>query len=252
MGAPGGRDPPGTCRQHPAKLEDMCGRFALARSPEELTRIFDLAEAADWAPRFNIAPTTDIAVVRRSPAGARVLHLLRWGLIPPWSLDPHHGAPLINARAETVTVKPAFRAAFQQRRCLIPADGFYEWQAQGRTKQPFYFSDTSGQGLALAGLWEAWRTPAGGLLRTCCILTTAAQGRVVPVHDRMPLILPPRAWATWLGGTAVEAQALLAPAPAATLQCWPVSQRVNAVREDGAGLREPVANHLDSSLGGGD
>jgi putative SOS response-associated peptidase YedK len=219
----------------------MCGRFALARCPEELTRVFDLAAAADFAPRYNIAPTNDIAVVRRSPTGARVLHLLRWGLIPPWSPDPTHGAPLINARAETVTVKLAFRAAFPQRRCLIPADGFYEWSAQGRTKQPFYFSDPRGEVLALAGLWTAWPIPAGGWLRTTCILTIAAQGQVVPVHDRMPLILPPQAWATWLGGTAAEARALLAPAPATALQCWPVSQRVNVVREDGAALREPLA-----------
>ncbi len=219
----------------------MCGRFALARTPEELTRVFDLAESADFAPRFNIAPSTDIAVVRWSPAGGRVLHLLRWGLIPPWSPDPTHGSPLCNARAETVTVKPAFRAAFQQRRCLIPADGFYEWSAQGRTKQPFYFSDPQGEVLALAGLWTAWPIPAGGWLRTTSILTTAAQGRVAAVHDLMPLILPPRAWATWLGCTAAEAQALLARVPAAALQCWPVSQRVNAVREDGAALIEPVA-----------
>ena len=219
----------------------MCGRFALARSPEELTRVFDLVEAADCAPRFNIAPTSDIAVVRRSPTGARVLHRLRWGLIPPWSQDPTRGAPLINARAETVTAKPAYRAAFQQRRCLIPADGFYEWQAQGRTKQPFYFSDPQGQVLALAGLWAAWPIPAGGWLRTTCILTTAAQGQVAPVHDRMPLILPPWSWGTWLGGTAAAAQALLAPASEAALQSWPVSQRVNAVREDGAALIEPVA-----------
>jgi putative SOS response-associated peptidase YedK len=219
----------------------MCGRFALARTPEELTRIFDLAASADGAPRYNIAPTSDIAVVRRSPAGARVIHRLRWGLIPPWSQDPTRGAPLINARAETVTVTPAYRSAFQQRRCLIPADGFYEWQAQGRTKQPFYFSDPQGQVLALAGLWAAWPTPAGDWLRTTCILTIAAQGRVAPVHDRMPLILPPRAWETWLEGTSAAAQAWLVAAPAAALQCWPVSQRVNAVREDGAALLEPVA-----------
>ncbi len=219
----------------------MCGRFALARTPEELTRVFDLAASADCAPRYNIAPTSDIAVVRRSPAGTRVLHRLRWGLIPSWSPDPHRGAPLINARAETVTAKPAYRSAFQERRCLIPADGFYEWQAQGRTKQPYYFSDPQGQVLALAGLWEAWPTPAGDWLRTTCILTTAAQGRVASVHDRMPLILPPRAWETWLGGTAAAAQAWLVAAPEVALQAWPVSHRVNRVREDGAALREPVA-----------
>jgi len=219
----------------------MCGRFALARSPEELTRVFDLAASADCAPRYNIAPTTDIAVVRRSPAGTRVLHLLRWGLIPHESPDPTCGARLINARAETVTAKPAFREAFLKRRCLIPADGFYEWQTQGRTKQPFYFSDPQGQVLALAGLWESWRAPDGGLLRTCCILTTAANARVAPVHDRMPLILAPQSWALWLAGPAAAAQALLVPAPAAALQSWPVSHRVNRVTEEGAGLIDAVA-----------
>ncbi len=139
--------------------------------------------------RCNITPATDIAVVRRSPAGAQVLHLLRWGLVPHGSQDPTRSARLINARSETVLVKPAFRDAFQKRRCLIPADGFYEWQPRGRTKQPFFFSDPQGQVLALAGLWEAWRAPDGGLLRTCCILTTAANARVAPVHERMPLIL---------------------------------------------------------------
>jgi putative SOS response-associated peptidase YedK len=218
----------------------MCGRFALARSPEELTRVFDLAESADFAPRFNIAPTTNIAVVRQSPVGTRVLHCLRWGLILHGSPDPTRGARLINARAETVTTKPTFRSAFQQRRCLIPADGFYEWQTQGRIKQPFYFSDPGGQVLALAGLWEIWRAPEGDGLRTCCILTTTADDRVAPVHDRMPLILAPQSWATWLAGPAGAAQALLVPAPAAALQSWPVSHRVNRVTEDGAGLIAPV------------
>lgn len=189
-------DPPATYHQHPAKLDAMCGRFALIRSPEELTRVFGLAECPDLAPRANIAPATNIAVVRRSPAGARALHLLRWGLVPHWRQNPTDGPRPINARSETVLTKPAFREAFRQRRCLIPVDGFYEWQAQGRTKQPFFFSDPQGQVLALAGLWEWWRAPDGGLLRTCCILTTAANAQVAPVHERMPLILAPRAWGT--------------------------------------------------------
>ncbi len=219
----------------------MCGRFALTRSPEELTRVFGLAECQEVAPRANIAPATAIAVVRRSPAGAPVLHLLRWGLVPHWSQDPTRSARPINARSETVRVKPAFREAFLKRRCLIPADGFYEWQTQGRTKQPFYFSDPHGQVLALAGLWEAWRTPDGGLLRTCCILTTAANARVAPVHERMPLILAAQSWATWLAGPAGAAQGLLVPAPEEALRCWPVSHRVNRVTKEGAALLEPVA-----------
>lgn len=218
----------------------MCGRFALTRSPEELTRVFGLAECPDLTPRANIAPATDIAVVRRSPTGDPVLHLLRWGLIPHWRQDPTGPRP-INARGETVRVTPAFRDAFLKRRCLIPADGFYEWQTQEGTKLPLFFSDPQGQFLALAGLWESWRAPDGGLLRTCCILTTAANAQVAPVHDRMPLILAPRSWATWLGGTVAAAQDLLVPAPAEALRCWPVSHRVNRVTEEGADLMAPVA-----------
>ncbi|MBP9603674.1 MAG: SOS response-associated peptidase [Chromatiaceae bacterium] len=218
----------------------MCGRFALTRSPEELTRVFGLAECPDLAPRANIAPASDIAVVGRSPVGDPVLHLLRWGLVPHWRQDPTDGPRPINARSETVLTKPAFREAFRQRRCLIPADGFYEWQAQRGTKQPFFFSDPGGEVLALGGLWEWWRVPDGGLLRTCCILTTAANARVAPVHERMPLILAPRSWATWLGGPVAAAQALLVPAPAAALRCWPVSHRVNRVAEAGADLMAPV------------
>ena len=219
----------------------MCGRFALTRSPEELTRVFGLAECPDVAPSANIAPATAIAVVRRSPTGDPVLHLLRWGLVPHWSQDPTRGPRPINARSETVRVKPAFRDAFQKRRCLIPADGFYEWQTQEGTKQPFYFSDPQGQVLALAGLWESWRAPDGGLLRTCCILTTAANAQVAPVHERMPLILAPGSWATWLAGPVAAAQALLVPAPEEALRCWPVSHRVNRVAEDGMDLMAPVA-----------
>ena len=163
------------------------------------------------------------------------------GLVPHWSQNPTGGPRPINARSETVRVKPAFREAFLKRRCLIPADGFYEWQTQEGTKQPFFFSDPQGQVLALAGLWESWRAPDGGLLRTCCILTTAANAQVAPVHERMPLILAARSWATWLGGPVAAAQDLLVPAPAEALRCWPVSHRVNRVAEDGVDLMAPVA-----------
>ena len=220
----------------------MCGRFALARTPEELTRVFDLAACVDLAPRFNIAPGTDIPVVRRSPDGTRVLHQLRWGLVPHWSQDPAIGARLINARAESVQDKPAFRGAFQHRRCLIPADGFYEWHRQGAHKQPYYFSSPAGQVLAIGGLWESWQPPAGELLRSVCILTTAANPGVAPIHDRMPLLLAPEDWATWLTGTSAEAQALLRPAPEAAFQSWPVSARVNRVQEEMPDLVAPYRN----------
>lgn len=220
----------------------MCGRFALARTPDELTPIFNLAECVDLAPRYNIAPATDMAVVRHSPAGTRVLHSLRWGLVPHWIKDPTIGSRLINARAESVQDKPAFRGAFQKRRCLIPADGFFEWQRQGDRKQPFFFSSPAGQVLAFGGLWESWQASDGGLLRTACILTTAANQGVGAIHDRMPLLLAPEDWATWLEGTQAEAQALLRPSPEAALRSWPVSPRVNRVKEEGAELVEPFSD----------
>jgi putative SOS response-associated peptidase YedK len=143
----------------------MCGRFALTASPEELTRVFGLAECPDVAPLYNIAPATDIAVVRQSPTGAPVLHQLRWGLVPHWSQDPTRGPRPINARSETVTAKPAFREAFLKRRCLIPADGFYEWQAQGRTKHPFFFSDPPGPGPGAGGSLGSLAGPGGRLVK---------------------------------------------------------------------------------------
>ena len=220
----------------------MCGRFALARTPEALTRVFDLAECVDLAPRYNLAPGTDIPVVRRSLDGTRVLHLLLWGLVPHWSKDPAIGSLLINARAESVPDKPAFRGAFQHRRCLITADGFFEWHRQGPHKQPYYFSSPAGQVLALGGLWESWQPPAGELLRSVCILITAANPGVAPIHYRMPLLLAPEDWTNWLKGTPAEAWALLRPAPEAALQSWSVSPRVNRVREEGRDLVAPYRN----------
>ena len=211
----------------------------MARTPESLTRVFDLATCVDLSPRYNIAPSTEIPVVRRSPEGTRVLHLLRWGLVPYWSKDPARGAPLINARAESVTAKPAFRGAFHQRRCLIPADGFYEWDRQGEIRRPYYFSPPDGSLLAFGGLWESWQAPDGSLLRTACILTTAANAQVAPIHDRMPLLLAPADWTIWLEGPAVAAQDLLRPAPDAALRAWPVSPRVNRVQEEGEELIAP-------------
>lgn len=217
----------------------MCGRFALARSSDELTRIFDLAECADLSPRFNITPGTDIAVIRRSPAGSLVLHRLRWGLVPHWSHDQNIGNRLINARAETLADKPSFRAGFQKRRCLIPADGFYEWDRKGQTKQPYYYSHPQGEVLALGGLWESWQAPDGTLLRTTTIITTADNAEVAPIHDRMPLILDPNNYHSWLEGSVDQVLALIIPAPTGMLRSWTVSRRVNRVQEEGPELILP-------------
>ena len=218
----------------------MCGRFALARCPDEVTRLFDLAECADFTPRYNIAPATDIPVIRRSPTNQNVLHLLRWGLIPHWSKDSTSGSRLINARSESLTEKPSFRSAFARRRCLIPADGFYEWDRQGTTKQPYYFTERNGELLAVGGLWESWTAPDGSLLRTTCIITTQATGEVALIHDRMPLIIQHRDVGTWLTGTPEEVQKLLRPASYGTLRSWPVSRKVNRVQEEGSKLIEPI------------
>ena len=218
----------------------MCGRFALKLPPAELITRFGLTECADFEPRFNIPPGTDIPVIRRSPEGARVLHLLRWGLVPHWAKDPTIGNRLANARGESVADKPAFREAFRKRRCLVPADGFYEWKTEGRTKQPYYFSHLSGAPLVLAGLWESWRAPDGTILRTVCLITTSANALMAPIHDRMPVLLNPTDWATWLEGSMEQAAQLIAPYADGALQCWPVDRRLNRPTEEGAGLIERV------------
>ena len=218
----------------------MCGRFALKLPPAELVTRFGLSECADFEPRFNIPPGTDIPVIRRSPEGVRVLHLLRWGLVPHWAKDPTIGNRLANARGESVADKPAFREAFRKRRCLVPADGFYEWKTEGRTKQPYYFSHLSGAPLLLAGLWESWRASDGTILRTVCLITTSANALMTPIHDRMPVLLNPTDWATWLEGSMEQAAQLIAPYADGALQCWPVDRRLNRPTEEGAGLIERV------------
>jgi putative SOS response-associated peptidase YedK len=137
------------------------------------------------------------------------MHLLRWGLVPHWAKDPTIGNRLANARGESVAEKPAFREAFRKRRCLVPADGFYEWKTEGRTKQPYYFSRVSGEPLALAGLWESWRAPDGSILRTVGLITTAANALMEPIHERMPVILEPEDWAGWLEGPVEQASRLI-------------------------------------------
>lgn len=218
----------------------MCGRYALETSASELAARFELDEVVDLAPRYNIAPGTDIPAIRHSPEGKRVLHLLRWGLIPHWAKDPGIGAKLSNARGETVAEKPSFRDAFKRRRCLVPADGFYEWKTEGRQKQPYYFSLKSGEPFALGGVWESWRAPEGAILRTCCLITTGPNDIMLPVHDRMPVIVSPDDYEAWLTGEASAAQALVKPFPTDEMQAWAVSRRVSRSGEEGADLIRPA------------
>ena len=219
----------------------MCGRYALDAPRSRWSWRFDLDECGVVDARYNITPATDIPVIRQSPAGQRVLHLLRWGLQPHWSRQPASGARLINARGESLADKPAFRDAFRRRRCLIPASGFYEWQtiadeARRLRRQPYYISLKSNETMAFGGLWESWTTPTGEVVRSCCIVTTAANEGLRAIHPRMPLIVARQHWQAWLSAPADEAGDLIRPCPDGDLQSWPVSPRVGKVSEDDPAL----------------
>ena len=207
----------------------MCGRFSLTQSATALSEAFHLDAFPEWQPRYNIAPTQTVVAIATLPAKAPQARLFRWGLVPSWATDLTIGAKLINARAETVAAKPSFRAAFRQRRCLILADGFYEWQRTDRkTKQPYYFQLADRQPFAFAGLWERWQGE-DAVIETCTILTTQANDVLQPVHDRMPVIIAPEQYSQWLDAmTTPEAlQQLLHPYAASAMQGYPVSTAVN-------------------------
>lgn len=212
----------------------MCGRYALSSPIESLEAQFEAEAQALLQPRYNIAPTTPVPVVRNGAAG-RVIVLQQWGLIPAWSKDPSMGARMANARAETVADKPSFRAPFKRSRCIVPADAFYEWRA-GTPKQPFAIRAAGGGLLAFAGLWDRWEGPSGAL-ETCTIITTSANGAMAPIHDRMPVILAREDYGRWLdeGGAA-----LLRPCPESWLEVRPVGPRVGNVRNDDPSLLEPL------------
>lgn len=178
----------------------MCGRFALSVSIDSLIAFFGLDACVDFPANLNIAPGTDIPVIRRSPEGHRVLHLLHWGLLPHWVKQPDTASRPINARIETVREKPYFRDAYRKRRCLIPAECFYEWAQEGKRKQAYRIALDTNTPMAMAGLWESWTAPDGTILRSVCIVTTEAIAVMQPIHDRMPLLLEQNAWAAWLSG----------------------------------------------------
>lgn len=216
----------------------MCGRFALLTPGEEIAAMFDLDSApAGIVARYNIAPTQPVATVRLQPGtGRRELTYCHWGLIPSWAKDHSLAARMINARAETAAEKPAFRAAYKYRRCLIPASGFYEWQPQNGAKQPLYIHPAGGQLLALAGLWEHWQSPDGSEIDSCTILTTGPNAFMHPIHNRMPVIVDPADFELWLrtdGQRLDQLQHLLRPAPDELLTAHPVSTYVNSPRNEG-------------------
>ena len=229
----------------------MCGRFAAATPPDELARYFAVHEVAETLlePRYNVAPTDDIAVVVERDHTRR-LDLFHWGFVPFWAKDPSVGNRMINARAEGLAASNAFRRAFERRRCIVPADGFYEWRKVPgqRKKQPVYIRRKDGEPLAMAGLWEVWTDKGAdgedaAPLYSCTIITGDPNDLVAPIHDRMPVILPPGAWDAWLArdnDDVVALERLLVPAPADVFEVWAVSTEVNTVGNDGPQLIEPL------------
>jgi putative SOS response-associated peptidase YedK len=223
----------------------MCGRFTLTASVRDLAPLFDATEGdlPEVHRHYNIPPTVQILAVRQLPGHAgRQLVTLRWGLIPSWAKDPAIGNRLINARADTAADKPSFRTAFRRRRCLILADGFFEWKKEGSTKQPYCMRLRDGKPFAFAGLWEHWHGPDDTPVESCTILTTDANDLLRPIHDRMPVILEVGAYATWLDPLQTDAakvQPLLRPYPPDHMIAYPVSSLVNNARNDDPRCLEP-------------
>jgi putative SOS response-associated peptidase YedK len=221
----------------------MCGRYTLASPTERLAEEFGFdGSSVELAPNYNVAPTQGVAAVLEE-GGQRRLEVLRWGLIPPWADDPGIGSRMINARSETAPGKPSFRRAFRERRCLIPADGFYEWQRTNGAKQPYYIHMEDGRPFAFAGLWESWSKGGEGEVRTCTILTTGANALVGEVHDRMPVILAHDAYDVWLDPASErdELTGLLAPYPEDEMEAYPVSRFVNSPSNNDPRCIEPAA-----------
>ena len=222
----------------------MCGRFAFTSPVEAMRQLFGVEDRPNLAPRYNIAPSQEVAIVRNLGGEGRRLAMVHWGLLPSWAKERKIAARLINARAESVGEKPSFRAAFRARRCLVPADGYYEWLAMKDGKQPYRLARRDDGLFAFAGLWERWMPPEGGAaVESCTIITTAADAAVRPIHQRMPAILSPDDYASWLGESASSPDQLLAlvqDASSPDLVATPVSRRLNNPRHDDAACAEPV------------
>ncbi len=221
----------------------MCGRFSLSTPADIIARFFNLVSMHKLKPRYNIAPTQDCPVVRfDTESKERSLDMLHWGLIPSWAKDKAIGNRMINARSETAAEKPSFRSAMKKRRCVIPADGFYEWKKIGKSKVPQFIYRADGCLLAFAGLWESWKSPADGVIESFTILTTSPSEQLRELHDRMPVILEPEEFAAWLDPATEDAAALaplLDPAPDGILSFHAVSTRVNKPQNDDVSLIEP-------------
>lgn len=226
----------------------MCGRFTKRMSPEERAAL----RAREWRqtprnlphvfrPRFNIAPSQDVEVIRRHPdTGELHEDPLTWGFVPRWTRDIKAARRPINARAETVRTSPMFHDSFERRRCIVPMDAFYEWAGEKPPKQPFAIARRDGQEMLVAGIWDGWRAPDGSILRTFAVITTDANETLLPIHHRMPVIIDPKDVEIWLGDDTESAAELMKPAPNDVLRAWPVSRAVNDVRRDDPELLEPI------------
>jgi putative SOS response-associated peptidase YedK len=221
----------------------MCGRYRLSRRKQLVEEYFDDWQE-DWSPRYNIAPTQPVPVIRQNPKEPiREVSQMKWGLVPSWSQDSSRAAGMINARSETAATKPAFRDVLKSRRCLIPADGFYEWVRMGKTKQAYCFEVNEGELFAFAGIWDRWKDPSANWVKTCSILTTTPNAVTSPVHDRMPVILDPDCYDLWLDPGMHDMNAvsdMLKPFNARLMRCYLVSSRVNHVANDDEGCSMPV------------
>ena len=241
----------GAASRHPARgrghvnMHNMCGRYVVAYDPDTLVAGFSLTRVTPFPRRWNVTPQSVVPVVYETQEGERIAEPMRWGLVPSWARDTKIGHKLSNARAEGVAEKPSFRQALRRRRCLLPASGFYEWQATVDGKQPWYISSSNGEPLAMAGLFEAWRADdSAQWLLTCCVITTQPNALMAPIHDRMPVMLAPADWAAWLDRGVQDAAAvlpLLRPCPTDRLQVWPVSRAVNRGTAEGPALIDPLS-----------
>ena len=222
----------------------MCGRYAFFSPAEAMRRAFAVEDVPPLEPRYNIAPTQLVPVVRQLEPGARSVALLHWGLVPAWAKDRAIGNRMINARSETLTERPAYRHAFRKRRCLVAADGWYEWQALAGGKQPWFIRAREGGPLGFAGLWESWRdTESGEPFESCTIVTMDAPAPLAQIHRRMPAVLSQQSYETWLNPAGEDVEALLAllgPCDPALLEAWPVSREVNSPGNQGPALIEPL------------
>lgn len=232
----------------------MCGRFTLTDPNADIAVQFGLPDIPDIRPRYNVAPTQPVAAVRvKAGDENRELVMLHWGLIPFWAKDPNIGARMINARSETAAEKPSFRTAFRRRRCLVIADGFYEWQKQDGSKQPFFIHLRDARPFAFAGLWEHWEGPDASEIESCTLLTTEPNDLIRPVHNRMPVILDPEDYTLWLDPKVQEPgliQPLMRPYPSQHMNAYPVSRFVNSPGNDSPKCIEPLAEVEDQRLPG--